>query len=472
MAIEIINKTGGAFPVTRQVGSSVDHAGLPNNCYFEQIDLNYLVRYKDATGSIVDAFSAGASGIWGISNSSGSYTYYTTLTLAITAATSGQTIELFTDVVESTNTQVTLKDGVDINFNGHSYTLSASGTASNFYVNYAGRNRFYNGKIIRSGGTANNANSACFLVDGITASYAYLDFFGVEIYSSFGVGIASTNNNTIPYISGANIRTFGIGIYYYTGAFVNNCNISTFGGGFGVYVKTITNSYVETSGGGHAIVFPYNGRASNCYAYAYGVGSGYGIFCQSGVILTNCTAISTRNSAIYNFAASSYNCYAYSTAGAGFECGSNAGGDVYNSSAYSTANSGISYAGTINCCNITSTLSYAVEGNTFGVTSNVYNSYLYTTAQLSCRFPKDFMNNIITCTWNNAGGHGIQCLANNTITNNTIVVTNASANALNAGAAISLKYANNCFKGSTTPVNANITQLVTNTQDSQGNILL
>jgi len=56
MAIEIINKTGGAFPVTRQVGSSADHTGLPNDCYFEQIDLNYLVRYKDASGSIVDAF--------------------------------------------------------------------------------------------------------------------------------------------------------------------------------------------------------------------------------------------------------------------------------------------------------------------------------------------------------------------------------------------------------------------------------
>jgi hypothetical protein len=63
MAIEIINKTGGAFPVTRQVGSSADHAGLPNNCYFEQIDLNYLVRYKDATGAIIDAFSAAAGGL-------------------------------------------------------------------------------------------------------------------------------------------------------------------------------------------------------------------------------------------------------------------------------------------------------------------------------------------------------------------------------------------------------------------------
>jgi hypothetical protein len=58
MAIEIINKTGGPFPITRQVGSSADHAGLPNDCHFEQIDLNYLVRYKDASGNITDAFGA------------------------------------------------------------------------------------------------------------------------------------------------------------------------------------------------------------------------------------------------------------------------------------------------------------------------------------------------------------------------------------------------------------------------------
>ena len=412
-----------------------------------------------------------ASGIWGISNSSGVYTYYATLTLAVAGATSGQTIELFTDVVESTSTEVTLKDGVDINFNGHSYTLSSSGTASCFLINYIGRNRFYNGRIVRIGGTSSTANSVCILINNATSSFNYLDFFGVEIYSSFGVGISSINGS-IPYISGANIRTFNTGAYFITGVYADKCTISTFGGGNAIWAKTITNSYVETSAGGNAILFPYSGRASNCYAYAYGSGSGFGIYCQSGVVLTNCTAISTRNSAIYNFAAQSYNCYAYSTAGAGFECGSNAGGEVYNSSAYSTANSGVLYANTINGCNITSTLSYAVEGINGGVTSNVYNSYLYTTAQASCRSAKDFMNNIITCTWNNASGHGIQCLANNTITNNTIIVTNASANALYSASAISLKYANNCFKGSTTPVNANITQSVTNTQDNQGNILL
>lgn len=413
-----------------------------------------------------------AGGIWGIANSSGIYTYYTTLTLAMAAAVSGNTIELFTDVTESSNTQITLKNGVDINFNGHSYTLSASGTASCFYVNYAGRNRFFNGKINRTGGTISNSNSVCILVDAVAyPGYAYLDFYGVELYSSFGVGISGIYNTT-PYINGATIRTYSHGAYFNVGVVADNCNISTFGGGHGLWSSKVTNCYVETSAGGSAIYFPYSGRASNCYAYVYGSGSGFGIYCQSGVVLTNCTAISTRNSAIYNFAATSYNCYAYSTASAGFECGSNAGGDVYNSSAYSTANSATLYAGIVSGCNLTSTAVCAVEGINGGVTTNVYNSSCFSSVQITCVGVNDFINNVVKCNWNNAGGHGVRGLANNTITNNTIIVTNASANALYSASAISLKYANNCFKGSTTAVNANITQSVSNTQDSQGNILL
>jgi hypothetical protein len=35
-----------------------------------------------------------------------------------------------------------------------------------------------------------------------------------------------------------------------------------------------------------------------------------------------------------------------------------------------------------------------------------------------------------------------------------------------------VRYASSVFRNSTTPVNANITQLVTNTEDNQGNILI
>jgi hypothetical protein len=56
MAIEIINKTGYGFPITRRADSSADHASLPNSCYFEQTDLGGLVRYKNNGGLVIDAF--------------------------------------------------------------------------------------------------------------------------------------------------------------------------------------------------------------------------------------------------------------------------------------------------------------------------------------------------------------------------------------------------------------------------------
>ena len=131
MAIEIINKTGGAFPVTRQVGSSADHAALPNNCYFEQIDLNYLVRYKDSSGAIVDAFGSSGGKI-GIPNATtGIFSWYSTLEAARDAAVSGDTIHVYpgTYVVTTTATNGLAKDGIKYYFYyGAVVTKSTSGS--------------------------------------------------------------------------------------------------------------------------------------------------------------------------------------------------------------------------------------------------------------------------------------------------------------------------------------------------------
>ena len=57
--------------------------------------------------------------------------------------------------------------------------------------------------------------------------------------------------------------------------------------------------------------------------------------------------------------------------------------------------------------------------------------------------------------------------------NDTITVTVTGVGYLvDSASATTLNYANNSFKGSTTPVNANITQGIVNTQDNQGNILI
>ena len=410
------------------------------------------------------------SGVLGISNSSGVYTYYTTLTLAMAAATSGQTIIFFTDITETSNVEITLKDGVDINFNGYTYTLNTSGTANCFLANIAnGRTRFYNGKIQRLGGTVSNVNSCVILVNNATVAVYNLDFNGVEIYSSFGVGITG-NNNTVPKINGVKIRTFSHGCYFNVGVQINNSFIETFGGGVGCYSKTITNSYVVTTGGGDAIALSSSGStASNCYASVSGVGSGRAFSCVSGSTITNCTAISTRNSAIYNFGANSIFTYAYSTAGAGFEAGTSTRGSVTNCYAYTTAGNAYLYNSEIANCYGESTSSYAIDCLPSG---NVYNSTMKSSANAAGFRMDRCIGNTFISTYNNAAGHALIPYASALISNNTFIVTNVGANCIYSAGAISVKYANNAFIGSTTGVNANVSQSVTNTHDNQGNILM
>jgi len=63
MAITRVNITGGnGFPITYEADSVADHAALPNSVYFKQKDLSDLVRYKDASGNIIDAFAAAGAG--------------------------------------------------------------------------------------------------------------------------------------------------------------------------------------------------------------------------------------------------------------------------------------------------------------------------------------------------------------------------------------------------------------------------
>ncbi len=87
---------------------------------------NVLTNLGLLTGSSVIP----SGGPFGIANTSGSYTYYTTFSASMAAATSGQTVEMFADIIETTNISIALKDGVNINGNGHTYTLNQAGTAN------------------------------------------------------------------------------------------------------------------------------------------------------------------------------------------------------------------------------------------------------------------------------------------------------------------------------------------------------
>ena len=96
--------------------------------------------------------------------------------------------------------------------------------------------------------------------------------------------------------------------------------------------------------------------------------------------------------------------------------------------------------------------------------SQTNNNTLYGTSQIS--------NCTIICSWDNAGGHAIAAAGATNIANCTMRVLNASAKAIYSAAAITLKYSNNSFEGSTNPISVTITQGIINTFDNKGNILI
>lgn len=93
-----------------------------------------------------------ADGIWSTVDAAGLVTYYPLYSDALTAASSGDTITLHTDYELSTGTGHTLKDGVNINLNGFTYTYSNTDTSSAFSDVLAPGSvnvRIYNGTVIR-----------------------------------------------------------------------------------------------------------------------------------------------------------------------------------------------------------------------------------------------------------------------------------------------------------------------------------
>ena len=166
-------------------------------------------------------------GIFGISNASGVYTYYATLTLAMAAAVSGNTIEMFADVTETGAVTITLKNGVNINGNGHTYTLSNSGLihALSASASVATSCNILNLNVIRIGSTGNLFDNSC-LVLNINSS-GIINCSGSTFRNSgSGCGILLNPNSTheVNYAVAYGTNVYGaIGIFSSYGAKLNNC---------------------------------------------------------------------------------------------------------------------------------------------------------------------------------------------------------------------------------------------------------
>ena len=425
---------------------------------------------KSLTGANVTSAITIPSGIFGIANTSGVYTYYATFTLAMAAAVSGQTIEMFADVTETTNISINLKDGVNINGNGHTYTLNVAGTANCIQDNAAAVNCSISNIIIkRLGGTASSVNTLCMYITGATI---------IKCYSTKLIG-GATNMRCLT-INNAGAQIFGVYAEGY-----NPCITVTNGQLYDTTARSL-------NGGG--ITVEANGTAIKCVGYGYGADGlvsqgkiidcvGYGalnrgITASSGLI-QNCTGYGGGDVGIsIGSAAVAINSTGYSTAGAGILIQSNT--TNIGLKGYSTASYGIyNINSVLNNCNGYSTANAGIRMENAGATIAELRSCqaIATTAvaisQANLTSGCKIINTEAICRWNNAAGHGITILGNNTQVIQCVVeVTNASANCLNAASALTTKYAHNAFGVSTTPINANITQGMLNTNDLQGNITI
>ena len=449
---EVSYLTGGIHYSRYLTGTQIFNtlqATLVSGTNIKTINGNSLLGSGDLVIS-----GGGGSGIFGIPNASGVYTYYATLTLAMAAAVSGNTIEMFADVTETGAVTVTLKNGVNINGNGHTYTLNNSGLthALTVAVTVATSCNINNLNVIRTGSTGTLFDNSCLIL-GINGSGVINCSGSTFRNSGSGCGILFSTNSTheINYAVAYGTNNYGaIGIFSGAGAKLNNC-------------------------------------------IGYGTSGGTGIRCHSGGDIQNCTGVSDSGYGIYGLAGSQSNSIGISVSGTGFYAAVNA----YNCVGRSVSSIGFESTNAINtvgCVGVSvSGVGLSASGaliyNCSGISSSsrgfqllsatkAYNLISKSTSSysvLSNSPTVEIHNSTIISEWNNAGGIGIS--SNNTtipttILNTTFLLSNATAPYLfNGPTAQAISTRGNTYKGGAA-YSVLITQAIVATEDTQGNIYL
>lgn len=438
--------------------SSLSSATTPLTGTEEVYIIQGGTSYKTTAQDVANL--AGGSGIWGISDSSGAYTFYATIALANAAATSGDVIELFADVEETGAVEWILKDGVNYNLNGHTYTLNVASTEDAVTDNnVAVTCTIFNGTIKRTGGASSNSNSLSIFIDNANT---VLNLQGVNVLSDFGY--ASRIDGLI---DGGNFQGVVCGVYLIG----NARNIVSKGtSGYGIFMQT--NSDCDNCKGyGTTNQGIYGGNSSvisNSYGYS---SSSRGIYGGISTKIVNSVGYSDGSYGIQNQNSTEIiNSVGYSTSSYGILGGTV--GLVINSTGYSSASDGIRTSG----IELRNSVGYSTT--TFGIYSDSATQYTYgchavSKASSGMYSRGEVYNSTIISEWDNASGHALTSTSGcyTKVFNCYLDVKNASAYCLNYGSAVNVYYGNNTFgQNATTPVNANITQAQTNTPDTYGNI--
>jgi len=416
--------------------------------------------------------TASTPGPVGIANTSGSYVYYSSFSASLAAASSGSTVEFFADIIETGSISVNLKNDVNINGNGHTYTLNTAGTASCIIDNGVAVNcSISNITFKRLGGTASSTNTLCMHITGASIIKAY----GTKLIGGATNMRCLTINNLAAQVFGVYAEGYNPCITVTNGQLFDSTGKSIGGGGItveanGTAIKCIGYGfgsagilsygrlidcigYGQVNGG----IASYSGLIQNCTGYGVG---GPGLYISGGTtVVINSTGYSLSNEGILTSSNINIGLQGYSTAGPGITL---VNGILTNCTGYSTSTNGIYMynsgptIGELRSCKAISTAAAAIYQNNLTPGSKIYN-----TEAIS--------------RWSNVLGHGVIVSGSNTeIVQCVIETTSPLANCIfpTGSSAITVKYANNVMRGANVAVNANIIQGMINTHDNQGNIII
>lgn len=419
----------------------------------------------------------GSTGAFGISDSSGEYTYYSSLSASMAAAVSGNVVEVFANTIVSGSDPlvdtILFKNGVNIFGNGYTYELNHSSSMAAF-ADYAAQNTTTGTDISCSINEFNirrissDASSKAILINNKTSGkQTSLNLHGSTIYSSEGItynasytygtvdgghfsgdttGAGFQNNassaDTKPYVKNAHFH-FPTG--YSTVEYADNCQ---FIGETGTYALRAT------------------GRISNCYIYSKGsISANAG---GSNAALLGChvengsSGIAARG--FYRISDSTI----ISSTGFAVRTFGNANCELTNNRIYASGYVALDQY-----------TSYSTGKHIISNNLIITDSTTYAACQLKGAPTNDFLfsNNTIFNRGDNANSHGVKLTNNGSshqvyMANNTIKVFNASANCITAAASADAHLADNIYDFASVPLNAFVTQSFTNVPDEQGNIHL
>lgn len=398
---------------------------------------NPFATIADAGGS------GGRTGIFGIADATGAYTYYSSLGAAIAAATVGETIQLFTNYTETNSVSVFMKSGVNINLNGHTYeyaTADINDTLSDGGV--GARVTIFNGTLKRTGSSAPTAVLGVCLK--VSNSSSQITLQGVTV-------IAEDGSNTCIVQAG---KLSG-GYYRQIGTTAGSPNAFLVNGATSI----ADNVHVHADNLFSRLDL---GKLSNSYFRSDG---SYGIYVNTGEAY-NITGYSTANFGILVGTTKLFNSTGRSTVQLGISTGT--ASELYNCSGYSSANAGISTLNYAENCVGSST---ALYGMTTGSNSKTYNCTARSTS-LSAFFSRGrIVKSSGISTYNDPTGHGFTGIENNDeIVDCYAEVANTSAYGVDAPTT-SPYVTGFTGRGMTQLLNL-LSNAQSNTEDNFGNILI